>query len=609
MLEIPSIHLLPPQVANQIAAGEVVERPASVLKELLENSLDAGATELDIEAEQGGVALIRVRDNGHGIRPQELGLALSRHATSKIAELSDLQAIRSLGFRGEALASIASVARVTLSSRFHQAEQGFKLSIGGNAQLQPPQPVSHPVGTSVEMRDLFYNTPARRKFLRTEKTEFAHVQEVVRRLALSRADVRFRLYYKNKLLLSLRSAQAEAEQRQRLAAVCGEEFAAQALPVVAQQNGLQLSGWIAPPTFSRAQPDMQYFFVNGRVIRDKLINHALRQAYQDVLHSGRYPLYVLYLRIDPSEVDVNVHPSKHEVCFAQGQWVQTFLQHSIQTHLATTSPRQVASASPAAPTRLLAQYPLASTPTAAQPATQVAERPIADYLATLFSPPPAQLSEQPSAPALIQTPLPNAAVATEATAPPLGYALAQLQGVYILAQNAQGLVIVDMHAAHERITYERLKTAYGQQHISRQPLLMPLSLAVTRQEAEIAEQYADLLPSLGMALERLGPQTLLLREAPSVLSDGNLEQLARDVIADLGHLGSSQRTQVEIHKLLSTMACHASVRAHRQLSLAEMNALLRDMETTERSNQCNHGRPTWVQLDMQHLDALFQRGR
>ncbi len=615
MSNIPLIHLLPPQVANQIAAGEVVERPASVIKELLENSLDAGANELDIDVEQGGIALIRVRDNGHGIRSNELGLALSRHATSKIAELNDLQAIYSLGFRGEALASIASVARVSLSSRFRQAEQGFRLQMGDHAALCAPQPVSHPPGTSIEVRDLFYNTPARRKFLRTEKTEFAHIQEVVRRIGLSRFDLRLRLNYHNKMQLLLRPAATDAEKLQRLATICGAEFAAQALKVEAQQSGLRLSGWIAQPTYSRAQTDMQYFFVNGRVIRDKLISHALRQAYEDVLYGARHPAYVLYLHIDPSQVDVNVHPTKHEVRFAQGRWVHDFLLHSIQDQLARTSPGGSTAAKAGNFRQLPAQ---ASAP------LQVAEAAVStlDYVTAAT----ARLSEHsarqdllgdaaflptPPTPSAPQPPPATAQARENNSLPPLGYALAQLHGVYILAQNAAGLVLVDMHAAHERIAYERLKTAYEESSLARQTqhLLMPLSIAVSSFEADAAEQYAEVFAQLGMLLERVSAQSLLLREVPSLLSKGNLEQLVRDVIADLCRFGSSQRLQQHIFEILATMACHGAVRAHRQLSVQEMNALLRDMEATERSNQCNHGRPTWMQLDMQALDGLFLRGR
>ncbi len=614
MSGIPQIHLLPPQVANQIAAGEVVERPASVIKELLENSLDAGCTELDIDIEQGGVALIRVRDNGHGIRQEELGLALSRHATSKITELSDLQAIHSLGFRGEALASIASVARVNLSSRFRQAQQGFHLNLGGHSPLRPPEPVSHPIGTSIEVRDLFYNTPARRKFLRTEKTEWNHIQEVVRRIGLSRFDLRVRLNYQNKLALLLRTAGNETDKLQRLSSVCGIEFAQQVLSVSSQQNGLSLTGWVAQPTFSRAQPDMQYFFVNGRVIRDKVITHALRQAYEDVLYGGRHPAYVLYLHIDPHQVDVNVHPTKHEVRFAQGRWVHDFLWHSVQEHLARTSPGKNA-VTPANPIKLKPSHTSPPQVTEAMGAMYGAAQSPAVTSTVSAMPAAADLLQntpllpsipQSAAPALQTT---SSIEAEPANMPPLGYALAQLHGVYILAQNTQGLIMVDMHAAHERVTYERLKQAYEQNSLECQTLLVPLSIAVSTHEADAAEQHAEIFTQLGLQLERLSLNTLLLREVPSLLSKGSLEQLVRDVVSDICRFGDSHRLQAQMHEMLATMACHASVRAHRQLSVQEMNALLRDMEASERSNQCNHGRPTWVQLDMSALDGLFLRGR
>jgi DNA mismatch repair protein MutL len=615
MNNVPSIHLLSPHIANQIAAGEVIERPASVVKELLENSLDAGADQIEIELEQGGVGLCRIRDNGCGIRGEELGLALSRHATSKIQSLDDLERINSLGFRGEALASIASVSRLTLSSRFYAAAHGYCLRAEGSHLPAAPDPIAHPIGTTIEIRDLFYNTPARRKFLRTEKTELAQIQEVVKRLALSRFNVAFKLSHNRKVLWQLRAATKEHEQLQRVGQLCHPEFVQNLLSVQQTSSALQLSGWISQPTFSRAQADLQYFFLNGRVIRDKLISHALKQAYHDVLYGERQPCYVLYLSLDPSEVDVNVHPNKSEVRFAQSGWIHDFLVHSVQQALNRTSPQTIQPipqpkiASRDAPT----QYTFSQS--SRPPAQSAVRESLASYQQLQASlPPRSQTAILPFSETLDiseeseeedETPIPDAPAAT----PVLGYALAQLQGVYLLAENAQGLVLVDIHAAHERIMYQRLKTAWQQQAWHGQALLVPVQVEVSEVEAELAEQEEAWFKQFGFEITRAAPQLLSVRQVPNLLQQADIAALLKAILVDFAQFERSERLVTLSEELLSTFACHSSVRANRQLSLTEMNALLREMEQTERSNQCNHGRPTWVQLDMAGLDALFLRGR
>lgn len=606
------IHLLSPRLANQIAAGEVVERPASVVKELLENSLDAGATRLEVDIEQGGVKLIRIRDDGDGIEKEDLPLALSRHATSKIHELADLEAVASLGFRGEALASISSVSRLTLTSKRIGADHAWQVETEGREMQAQVVPAAHPQGTTVEMRDLFFNTPARRKFLRTENTEFKHLEEVVKRLALSRFDVAFVLRHNGRVIHQLKPASQTAEQERRVASVCGPAFIEQSLRVDmhAEASGLRLRGWIGLPTFSRSQADLQYFFVNGRMIRDKVVTHALRQAYADVLFHGRHPAYALYLELDPALVDVNVHPTKHEVRFRESRLVHDFIYRSIHRVIAQAKPQDVSAPAPAAvlsasnmpaqPAYQQQNMALMSRREPAPQAQQVREQ-MAGY-ARLHEAPAAQVLAPQASPVATESQQPE-------TVPPMGYAIAQLHGVYILAQNQTGLVLVDMHAAHERIVYERLKHAAEQEGIRSQPLLVPASLAVSSREADAAEEYAEMFKTLGFELARMGEETLVIRQVPVSLAKGNVEQLLRDVLADMLMHGNSRRIQEHMNELLATMACHGAVRANRQLTLPEMNALLRDMETTERSGQCNHGRPTWTQLSMNELDKLFMRGQ
>ncbi|MBJ9974810.1 DNA mismatch repair endonuclease MutL [Pseudomonas sp. S75] len=633
MSQAVRIQLLSPRLANQIAAGEVVERPASVAKELLENSLDSGARRIDIEVEQGGVKLLRVRDDGRGIAADDLPLALARHATSKIRELEDLEGVLSLGFRGEALASISSVARLTLTSRTADAGEAWQVETEGRDMLPRVQPAAHPVGTSVEVRDLFFNTPARRKFLKAEKTEFDHLQEVIRRLALARFDVGFHLRHNGKSILSLHEAPDDVARARRVGAICGPGFLEQALPIEVERNGLRLWGWVGLPTFSRSQADLQYFFVNGRAVRDKLVAHAVRQAYRDVLFNGRHPTFVLFLELDPSGVDVNVHPTKHEVRFREGRTVHDFLYGTLHRALADVRPEDQL-ATPAASSELVrptgqqagefgpqGEMRLAASmlePPQAEPRTSFSNGGAGAGYQYQYSPRPAQPVPAAEAQAVYRefyAPLEGAAPApaslpeSQGDIPPLGYALAQLKGIYILAENAVGLVLVDMHAAHERIMYERLKLAMASEGLSGQPLLVPESLAVSQREADCAEEHASTFQRLGFELQRLGPETLAIRQIPALLKQAEANRLVQDVLSDLMEYGTSDRVQAHINELLGTMACHGAVRANRRLAIPEMNALLRDMENTERSGQCNHGRPTWTQMGLDELDKLFLRGR
>lgn len=618
------IQLLSPRLANQIAAGEVVERPASVIKELLENSLDSGAKRIDVEVEQGGVKLLRVRDDGRGIAADDLPLALARHATSKIRELEDLEQVMSMGFRGEALASISSVARLTLTSRTADADQAWQVETEGRDMQPRVQPAAHPVGTSVEVRDLFFNTPARRKFLKAEKTEFDHLQEVIKRLALARFDVAFHLRHNGKSILSLHEANDDVSRARRVASVCSTGFLEQALPIDIERNGLHLWGWVGLPTFSRSQADLQYFYVNGRMVRDKLVAHAVRQAYRDVLFNGRHPTFVLFLEIDPTAVDVNVHPTKHEVRFREGRTVHDFLYGTLHRALGEVRPEDQL-ATPAAVETMLRPTGQAAGEFGPQGemglAASVLERPAESVWRSPGAGYQGQRSESSLPAAEAQgvyreffAPMPagSAPVAlpdAQGDIPPLGYAIAQLKGIYILAESAHGLVIVDMHAAHERIMYERLKVAMASEGLRGQPLLVPESIAVSQREADCAEEHGQWFQKLGFELQRLGPETLAIRQIPALLKQAEATRLVSDVLADLLEYGTSDRIQAHLNELLGTMACHGAVRANRRLTLPEMNGLLRDMEQTERSGQCNHGRPTWTQMSMDQLDKLFLRGQ
>lgn len=651
------IHLLSPRLANQIAAGEVVERPANIIKELVENSLDAGSTRIEIDVEQGGIKLLRIRDDGHGIPKDDLPLALSRHATSKISTLDDLEAVNSLGFRGEALASISSVSRLTMTSATApedgEPEQAWQVEVEGREMAATVKPAAHPKGTTLEVRDLFFNTPARRKFLRTEKTEFNHVDEYFKRLALSRYDVAFSLRHNQKVIHSLRPAVRNIDKEKRVAALLGTKFIDAALHVDAEAAGLGLTGWVGLPTFSRSQADMQYFFVNGRVVRDRLVAHAIKQAYRDVLYHGRQPAFVLYLTVDPALVDVNVHPTKHEVRFRDGRLVHDYLFRTLHKALADVRPDNQL-----APTSLQGSGVLpsdASSSGLTSPALMAnSQQQVTGIQAGEFSEQtrmsllpgrhplsgqqfsgqannPSGVQEHLNAYQALSQPLnvdsgnsiteeridPDTGEIThvvinapvENDVPPLGFAIAQLHGIYILSQNAHGLVVVDMHAAHERITYERLKIAVDNQSVQSQPLLVPITLSVSEGEADAAEQFADEFARFGVLLQRAAPESIMIRQIPVILQQAEVERLVTDMLADLMQHGSSDRIQAHRNEILGTMACHGSVRANRKLTVPEMNGLLRDMEETERSGQCNHGRPTWTQMSMSDLDKLFLRGR
>jgi DNA mismatch repair protein MutL len=595
------IQQMPNQLINQIAAGEVVERPASVVKELLENSLDAGASSIHIDVDQGGIKLIRIRDNGQGIHRDDLLLALSRHATSKIRNLDDLERVRSLGFRGEALPSIASISRMSLTSRQADGE-GWRVQ-GHDQHSAELAPAPHGPGTTVEVRDLFYNVPARRKFLKTDKTEFGHLDDVVKRIALSRFDIDIHLVHNQKPVRQMRAAADRQAQEKRIAQVCGQAFLEQALHMEFAAAGLRIHGWIARPSFSRSQGDMQYFFVNGRMIRDRLVSHAIRQSYQDVLYHGRHPAYVLYLELDPELVDVNAHPTKHEVRFREGRLVHDFIFRSIHDALADVRPGDPAAtwAQPVPGEQQGAATPSLPPAYGQSPGQHSMRLQVQEQMQSY-----ARFAANTGGAAASE---PQAQEQAQQDIPPLGFAIAQLHGVYILAQNAQGLVVVDMHAAHERITYERLKQALDEGRVSSQPLLVPMTIAVSEKEAELAETHGSIFTELGFELDRTGPESLKIRQIPVILARGDAQGLVRDVLADLVAYGDSQRIREAINQVLGTMACHGSVRANRQLTLPEMNALLRDMERTERSGQCNHGRPTWTQFGLDEMDRWFLRGQ
>lgn len=626
------IRPLPDILINQIAAGEVVERPASVVKELVENAIDAGASRVDIDLEEGGVRLIRIRDNGSGIAPEQLPLAVSRHATSKIADLDDLESVATLGFRGEALPSIASVSRFTLSSRRAHDEHGSALQIEGG-KIGEVTPRAHAPGTTVEVRELFYNVPARRKFLRAERTELGHIEEWLRSLALARPDVELRVSHNGKA--SRRYKPGDLYSDARLAETLGEDFANQAVRVDHSGAGLRLHGWIAQPHYSRASADQQYLYVNGRSVRDRSVAHAVKMAYGDVLYHGRQPAYVLFLELDPTRVDVNVHPAKHEVRFRDSRLVHDFVYRTLKDALADTRAGMSAQEIGAGPVHPVdaAAAPMASSAGASgfglvrgpapgagsgsggggfsgwrpqQPlGLQVADAPAA-YAALYAAPAGAERGA-----ALPPMPTENGLPVTSADAgvPPLGYAIAQLHGIYILAENAEGLIVVDMHAAHERIGYERLKNAHDGIGLQSQPLLVPITLAVGEREADTAESEAETLAALGFEVTRAGPGSLHVRSIPALLAHAEPEALLRDVLTDLREHGQSRRVASARDELLSTMACHGAVRANRRLTVPEMNALLRDMEITERSGQCNHGRPTWARFSLAEIDRWFLRGR
>jgi DNA mismatch repair protein MutL len=607
------IQLLPDLLINQIAAGEVIERPASALKELMENSLDAGASEIAVQLEAGGVKLLRVRDNGGGIAPQQLPLALMRHATSKIASLDDLQRVASMGFRGEALASMAAVAHVALISRNAEVEHAWKIE-AVDGTLSDAVPAAHALGTSVEMRELYFNTPARRKFLKSEATEFAYCEETFKRIALSRPDVAFSLQHNARVVWQLPAysplqlagegpGERAAALQQRITAILGKEFAQNAVQIERQAAGLHLYGTVTQPAYSKATRDSQYFFLNGRFIRDKVVAHAIRQAYQDILHHQRHPAFVLFLDMPPELVDVNVHPAKSEVRFRESQAMHQFIFHTLQQAL--SGPISTMSSTPGeAPAESAMQTSAwAGQGMHMQQAMPLhtAAQPLAFY-ETMFG---AQFNRDELA--LVDTPATTSA--TDSGIPPLGFALAQLAGIYILAQNQHGMVVVDMHAAHERIVYEKLKIALDGQQIPNQPLLIPVTFQADTLNVATAEEEQAALHTLGFDIAPLSPTTLAVRAMPAMLKQSHAEAAARDVLQELREFGASRALTERRNELLGTLACHAAVRANQELTLTEMNHILREMENTERSGQCNHGRPTWFQMTISDLDKMFMRGK
>lgn len=625
---MPKIHFLSQQLSNQIAAGEVVERPASVLKECLENSLDANAKNITVEAEEGGVKLLRIRDDGDGIEKDDLLLALSRHATSKINNLDDLENIQSLGFRGEALASIGSVSRLTLSSCARDAKHAWQITCHGGEEVLEVKPVAHTQGTTLEMRDLFFNTPARRKFLKTTKTELSRLQEVLRRQALSRFDVGFNFKHNNKQLLQLMPCQTQEQYANRVADVCGKNFVDNAFYMEQESNGMRLWGWLASPTFSRSQADLQYFFVNGRVVRDKVVIHAVKQAYRDVLFHGRHPAFVLYFELDPKIVDVNVHPTKHEVRFRDSREVHDFLFGSLHRVIARARPDVTVSeqrieaeqwqssdqglkVSPKTQTPLQFSQPSAGSSSGASSNINFQNFSGSAFENRSINSIAGSVEErvEPYKNLYAQDQIQNSAEADEPKEiPPLGYALAQLKNIYILAENEQGLILVDMHAAHERIAYERLKLAFSGDAVS-QPLLVPHVMDVSPREADFVEETEAQLKEWGLHVQRIGAQSIQLREVPALLKNVNAEKLLSDVLANLMAFETDKSLEDFQNELLASMACHGSVRAGQSLTVMEMNALLRDIENTERSAQCNHGRPTWRLFSLEELDKLFLRGQ
>lgn len=606
------IQRLTVHLANQIAAGEVIERPASIVKELVENSLDAGSQHIDIDIDKGGVQRIRVRDNGHGIHKDDLTLALDRHATSKIQTLNDLERIHTLGFRGEALASISAIARLRLSSSTETTQQGWTIYCDYHQELIPA-PTPHTRGTTIEVLDLFFNTPARRKFLKSEQTEFAHIETGVKRLSLSHFSIGFSLHHNKRLIYSLPPAQNETEKEERIANLCHPTFIENAIYIDMQGMDLRLWGWISLPTFSRSQTDLQYFYVNQRIVKDKLINHAIKQAYQDVLYNGRHPAFILFIELDPYAVDVNAHPAKYEVRFRESRLVYDFVKQNIQKALASTSPKP-----PTAKTTLPAtQLPTELKEKIARPYSEINPLQQKCFPLSISNDSMAYANEithsflPPQQEKLCPENLSLEVKHTEhgLSDPPLGFALAQLHGIYILAENTQGLILVDIHAAHERILYERLKQDLDNTRLKTQILLIPISLTLSQQDLLLLDEYTHVFTQFGFKLESLGPQTVLIRQVPELLAHHNIEQLIQDVLSDLAQHTHSQQIPEKINELLSSVACHSALRAHCRMTPVEMNQLLRDMEQTSRSNQCNHGRPTWKQLSLSDIDRFFLRGR
>jgi DNA mismatch repair protein MutL len=592
-----TIRVLSEQLIHQIAAGEVVERPASIIKELVENSLDAGATQIAIDVEEGGIRRCRVIDDGSGIERDELTLALARHATSKIASIDDLERVGTMGFRGEALPSIASVSRMRVVSRTRTSEVGYAIT-ADNGAFSEPTSSPHPVGTTVDVSDLFFNVPARRKFLRAERTELQHLLRMIERLALARFDVGFKVGSNRRVIVDYPRALKEGERTHRVAQIMGDEFVNSSLFIEHQMGDMKLWGWICLPTAARAQADLQFIYLNGRMLRDRMLANAARMGYQDVLFHGRYPAYLLFLEIDPAQVDVNAHPAKLEVRFRDGRRIHDFIFRTLERILRETRPG--ATSNEQAPAQLGGVGAAAALP------MWPARGPLQDAF-----PLPFFGGVREGAPAFSSLPIPQLEATPQqaGTAPPLGYALAQVHGVYILAQAADGLILVDMHAAHERTTYERMKAQLSGGRVPSQPLLVPIAMTLSVADAELAEEHAPLFEQAGLRIERFGPASIRITEVPVLLAQFDVMQLLQQLLGELREHGATRRLDEALNEVLGTIACHGAVRANRALSVHEMNALLREMEATVRSDQCNHGRPTWAHLSMADLDRLFMRGR
>ena len=608
------IRQLDDKLINQIAAGEVVERPASLLKELLENCIDAGSTKIEVQIDRGGLKRIQVVDNGCGIPSSELELALSRHATSKLHSIEELFEVGTLGFRGEALPSIAAVSRLSIVTRTENEDKGYKIEVHGGSQVEGLMPIAHPRGTTVEVEDLFYNTPARRKFLRTEKTEFNHCDSVVKKIALSQPAIEFLFVNDGKVVFHVFSGVNEASRHRRIASICGKQFSDKCVLLDDDVDVMSLSGWIGLPAFSRSARDLQYFYVNGRAVSDHLIAHAVRRAYNDVLYHGRHPGFVLFLNIKPELVDVNVHPAKSEVRFRESRAVHDYIYRTLHRVIAQLTPEESETSLPTPqniPTGIQNISGQGSHGYGARGVQQNIKMMVREQIqgyAALSGQDGVQ-SESPEISAISEPENQASFQKTEEDIPPLGFAIAQLKGTYILSENKDGLILVDMHAAHERITYEMLKLQSASSTLNSQPLLVPVQLNVSQSEALFAEQYVEEFNLLGVELDRLGEEKLIIRSVPEILRHSNIELLVRDTLSDLMEFGVSDRIQDAHHEILSSVACHGSVRANRKLELAEMNALLRQMEEVERSGQCNHGRPTWMSVSLSEIDKWFMRGR
>lgn len=640
VLKRNKIEVLPTHLADQIAAGEVVERPASVVKELLENAMDSGATDILVEVEHGGVDAIKVVDNGSGIPKEELILAVSRHATSKIKTRENLSEVATLGFRGEALASISSVSRFSIVSRQAGERAAWKLTSNGDGRWNEPEPTAAPVGTTIEVRELFFNTPARKKFLKSQRTEFMQIEQLVKRLMLSRPELAIKLTHNGKVVRQVHPVVNQKTQLQRLTHLMGQDFVEQSLHITFEGQEIKVYGWCGLPTFNRTHTDMQYLFVNGRMVKDRLLSYAVKQGYVDVLYGGRHPAYLLFVEVTPSLVDVNVHPAKHEVRFANGRWVYDFLRRSVRDSVATPLAKASVVEPQSSEIDITVDYlPAGEKLSTAAEGSKVQNSPAgyfassqsqADFQQALrFQQPMQTLQSQTSSPSASNSDLASwienrrrgnvdishqtlpvgASFAENAGEYPLGFAKAQIHGVFILAENQHGLVLVDMHAAHERVVYERFKQQWHGKTLVAQPLLVPIAMALDVSEMLVWEAHQAQFERLGFVMEPLGPEQLKITEVPSLVAKKNVVGLLREMLADFAQMGESSRLEDKINHILSTMACHGSVRANRQLTIDEMNALLRDMEKTERIDQCNHGRPTWVQLSMEQLNGLFLRGK